>query len=171
MNYENLPAGVFDVILALALLMGFFRGRKHGMSEELMKLVKWLILVVVCSLFYQPLGQALANSGLFSLLASYIIVYAVLALAVVGVFALFKHYLGEKLVGSDFFGRSEFYLGMGSGVLRFACILVVVLAVLNAPWKSGRWNASRTMSMAAISSRPGIPPRNLSLSAHSPAPG
>jgi hypothetical protein len=37
-----------------------------------------------------------------------------------------------RLVGSDFFGRSEYYLGMVSGFIRFTCILLTFLAILNA---------------------------------------
>ena len=40
--------------------------------------------------------------------------------------------MGGKLLGSDIFGRSEYYLGMGSGLLRFSCMLLAALALLNA---------------------------------------
>ena len=53
-----------------------------------------------------------------------------LAALVYGVFALFKHSVGGKLLGSDVFGRGEYYLGMGSGMLRFGCVLLAVLALL-----------------------------------------
>jgi hypothetical protein len=36
------------------------------------------------------------------------------------------------LTGSDIFGRGEYFLGMGSGMLRFGCILLTGLALLNA---------------------------------------
>ena len=44
--------------------------------------------------------------------------------------------LREKLVGSDVFGGSEFYLGMMAGAVRFACYLVVALALLNSQYVS-----------------------------------
>jgi hypothetical protein len=63
-------------------------------------------------------------------------VYITAALVILGLFALVKHRLGGKLIGSDIFGRSEYYLGMASGLVRFACILLAVLAVLNARYFS-----------------------------------
>src|SRR5262249_16894205 len=67
-----------------------------------------------------------------SKLFCYIIAYVGTALVIVLLFAGIKRALGGKLLGSDLFGKAEYYLGMGSGLIRFACILLVVLAVLNA---------------------------------------
>jgi hypothetical protein len=55
-----------------------------------------------------------------------------LPILIVGAFAFLKKSLGGKLVGSDLFGRSEFYLGMMAGMVRWTCMLIVGLAVLNA---------------------------------------
>ena len=52
------------------------------------------------------------------------------------VFALIKRAFGGKLLGSDVFGRAEYYLGMGSGLVRFGCMLLVALALLNARYFS-----------------------------------
>jgi len=136
MTFAQLPVNMFDLILLAVLLVGVLRGRKHGMSEELMQVIKWLTIVVACAFLYQPGGNWLAHASPFSLLASFIFVYTGAALAILAAFALFKHQLGGKLVGSDIFGRSEYYLGMGSGLLRFACILVAALALLNARYFS-----------------------------------
>jgi hypothetical protein len=106
------------------------------MSEELMSLVKWLMIVVLGSIVYRPVGQWLANSSPFTLLSSFMFVYAGTALVVLGIFGLCKHQLGGKLIGSDVFGRSEYYLGMGSGLIRFSCILLTGLALLNARYFS-----------------------------------
>lgn len=133
---NHLPVNMFDVALLVILVMGIMRGRKHGMSEELMSLLKWLAIVIGCGLIYDPLGSMLARSSPFSLLASYIIVYITGALVILGLFALVKHRLGGKLIGSDIFGRSEYYLGMGSGLVRFACILLAFLAILNSRYFS-----------------------------------
>ena len=43
---------------------------------------------------------------------------------------------GGKLLGSDAFGRTEYYLGMASGLVRFGCMLLVALALLNARYFS-----------------------------------
>jgi len=44
--------------------------------------------------------------------------------------------LDGKLLGSDVFGRSEYYLGMGAGLVRFSCVLLAGLALLNARYFS-----------------------------------
>jgi uncharacterized membrane protein required for colicin V production len=131
MNYK-LPVNLFDFVLVTLLIMGVFRGRKNGMSGELMSLLKWLTVVVVCSALYRVVGRWIRDVSVFSLLASYVIAYMACALVVLSGFALVRHSLGGKLVGSDVFGRSEYYLGMASGLVRFACLIIVGLALLNA---------------------------------------
>lgn len=54
------------------------------------------------------------------------------ALLITAGFAALKKALGGKLIGSDIFGKSEFYLGMLGGTVRFGCILLAALALLNA---------------------------------------
>ncbi len=132
MSMSQLPINLFDVILIAVLALGLLQGRKHGMSEELMSLLKWLAVIFGCALLYQPIGTWLAQSSPFSLLSSFMFVYAGAALVILGVFAMFKHQLGGKLIGSDIFGRSEYYLGMGSGAVRVCCVLLTALAILNA---------------------------------------
>lgn len=136
MDLNKMPFNVFDVALLVILVMGILRGRKHGMSEELMSLIKWLAVVICCAFVYEPAGTWLAQSSPFSLLASFMMVYITVALLILGVFSLVKHRLGDKLVGSDIFGRAEYYLGMASGLVRFSCILLACLAVLNARYFS-----------------------------------
>jgi uncharacterized membrane protein required for colicin V production len=136
MNLNSLPVNIFDVVLLVVLTVGIFRGRKHGMSEELMNLIKWLVVVIACGLLYEPAGRLLAQSSPFSLLASYLIVYSAGALLILSIFGILKHQLGGKLIGSDIFGRSEYYLGMGSGLVRCSCMVLAVLALLNARYFS-----------------------------------
>jgi uncharacterized membrane protein required for colicin V production len=133
MSLDQLPFNVFDLVVLAVLVVGLFRGRKQGMSEEFMGLVQWLAIVVCCSFLYRPFGQFLSESSrVFSLLNCYIIAYVVLALLFIAAFALLKRGIGGKLLGSDIFGGAEYYLGMGSGLIRFSCILVAGLALLNA---------------------------------------
>src|SRR5262245_56308133 len=100
MDLNKLPVNVFDVTLLVVLFLGILRGRKHGMSEELMSLIKWLTVLIGCAFIYQPAGAWLAESSPFSLLASFLIVYITVALFILGLFALVKHRLGGKLIGS-----------------------------------------------------------------------
>lgn len=135
MNWK-LPFNMFDFVLLAVLTAGLLRGRKHGMSEELMLLLKWLLIVLVCAFTYEPIGSWLAGSSPISTLSCYLIAYITMALIIIGIFALIKHSVGGKLIGSDIFGRAEYYLGMGSGLVRFSCILLAALALLNARYFS-----------------------------------
>jgi uncharacterized membrane protein required for colicin V production len=132
----NLPFNFFDVLLVVVLVVGILRGRKHGMSEELLGLLKWIGILVVCALAYEPMGKLLTDTSPFSLLASYVIAYLSAALIILALFAGIKRALGGKLLGSDIFGKAEYYLGMGSGLVRFVCMLLVALALLNARYYS-----------------------------------
>jgi hypothetical protein len=133
MNLDQLPINGFDFVLILVLAAGIAKGRKRGMSEELLSLLTWLAILVGCSYMYEPGGKLLArNTTVFGPLSCYLIAYVAGALLVMLVFAGVKRGLGGKLVGSDIFGRSEYYLGMGAGVVRYCCVLLVGLALLNA---------------------------------------
>ena len=137
MNADFLPFNAFDVILAVVLVIGIFRGRKHGMSAELMPLITWLAILFVCAVAYEPIGSLFGQTTkLFSTLSCYLMAYVGVALILAVLFATIKRSLGGKLLGSDLFGKAEYYLGMGSGFVRFTCILLVVLAVLNARYYS-----------------------------------
>ena len=74
----------------------------------------------------------LANATPFSLLFSYVAAYIAVGISVKLLFAGFKYLLKGKLIGSDVFGEGEYYLGMMAGMVRFGCVLIAILAVLNA---------------------------------------
>ena len=127
------PINVFDFVLVGVLVAGVLRGRKHGMSEELLGVVNWLAVIVICAVAYEPLGRFFAsNSRVFSTLSCYLMAYVAVGLIVLIIFAGIKRGLGGKLLGSDIFGQAEYPLGMASGLVRFACILLAALALLNA---------------------------------------
>ena len=128
----NLPFNFFDVLLAIVLVGGMVHGRKHGISLEVVSMAKWLSLVLVCGLVYGPLGNLAATTGFFDLLSCYLFAYLGIGLLIFALFSVIERRLAPKLTGSDFFGRGEYYLGIGSGMLRFACILLAGLALLNA---------------------------------------
>ena len=133
MKLDGLPFNWFDIFLLVWLTMGIFRGRKRGMSEELLTFLQWVAIVIFCSAAYQPVGEVLTQtSKLFSPLVSYIIGYLLAAGVMAVLFALFKRAFHGKLIGSDAFGKSEYYLGMPAGLLRFFCMLLTGLALLNA---------------------------------------
>ncbi len=132
MSLDQLPFNWFDLVLVVVLLMGLFHGRKRGMSEELLVFLQWLAIVIVSAAGYQALGDRIAAVTPLSHLTCYVLAYVVLALGVVVAFLLFKRLFHGKLVGSDAFGRAEYYLGMAAGMTRFGCALLAGLALLNA---------------------------------------
>ncbi|HKI68931.1 MAG TPA: CvpA family protein [Verrucomicrobiae bacterium] len=131
MNFK-VPFNWFDMALIALLVAGIFRGRKRGMSVEFLTVLKWLFVVFGASALYQPLGDVIYSSNIFSQLFSYIVAYLGIGLVILGLFALFSRSLGGKLLGSDFFGSAEYPLGMTAGLIRVACVIVAVLALLNA---------------------------------------
>ncbi len=132
-SLDQLPINAFDFVVLGVLAFGIYRGRKHGMSEELLNLVKWLAILFGCAVVYQPGGELLAQfTNVFGRLSCYLVAYLAGVLLFFLLFAGIKRGLGGKLLGSDIFGRSEYYLGMGSGVVRVSCILLAALALLNA---------------------------------------
>ena len=130
---DNLPVNWFDAVVAGMLIIGLFRGRKHGMSKEVLPVLKWVSLVVVCGLWYPMAAQLLVNTAALSGTPSCIFGYLLLAFAVVLVFMVLKRLLVYRLAGNNLFGGGEYYLGMLSGMIRCACMLLAVLALLNAP--------------------------------------
>ena len=132
LSLDHSPVNWFDFVVVIVLLLGVSRGRKHGFSIEVMVMFQWIAIVIASALVYRPLGDMLAQSSPMSHLFCYITVYIVTAILVKGFFSLIKKSAGGKLVGSSIFGRAEFYLGMVGGAVRFACILICGMALLNA---------------------------------------
>jgi len=137
MSLDQLPINLFDLVLLVVLAAGIYRGRKHGMSEELLSLLTWLAILFGCALLYQPGAELIRQcTSMFSRLTCYLFAYLGAAALIFLLFVGIKRALGGKLLGSDIFGRSEYYLGMGSGLVRFSCILLAALALLNARYFS-----------------------------------
>ena len=134
----------FDVLVVLVIVIGMLRGRTRGLSQEVIDMFKWLLIVVVSAYVYEPGGTMLAQKTVFSLLYSFVAVYIVTALLIKIVFGMIKRQIGEKLTSSDVFGKAEYYMGMFGGAVRYACILVFCMAILNArqysPQEVASWN-------------------------------
>src|SRR5688572_15505157 len=126
----------FDLVLVAVLIIGMIMGRRRGMSEELLPLLQWLIIIYLGGMAYRPLGTMVAHYTALSPLAGYIIVYVATAVVVKGVFAFLKRSIGEKMVGSDVFGRLEYPLGMLAGAAHYGAVLLFCLSLLNAPYIS-----------------------------------
>jgi uncharacterized membrane protein required for colicin V production len=134
MKTEVVPLNWVDLLTAVVLFVGILRGRKRGMSEELLDTLQWIAIVVVGGLFYQHLAQALAHPSLMSPASVHVASYVLIALTIKLVVTFVKRHTGEKVVGSDLFGRSEYYLGMLAGAARWACVYLFLLNLLHAPY-------------------------------------
>jgi len=129
---NGMPFNWFDMAVVVVLGFGLFRGRRNGMAKELLPLAQWLVMVPACGLGYPMLAGML--SGLLpDPLWNCIAAYLALALVVFIVFTTLKRHLAEKLVKSDYFKGVEYYLGMLSGMVRYGCMTLFALALLNAP--------------------------------------
>lgn len=125
-----------DLVVLIVIGAGIARGRKRGISEELLDVIKWVLILVGAAFVCEPLGTMLAQSTVFSLLSCYVAVYATIIMVVLLIFACIRRQIGDKLVSSDVFGNAEYYLGMAAGAFRYSCILLVILAFLNARYYS-----------------------------------
>jgi len=97
-------------------------------------MLQWLLIVVVCGLGYAIVAQMFMNVAKLDKLPSYVLGYLSLAMVIYFAFALVKKTLMPHLTGSNIFGSGEYYLGMVSGLIRYSCILLFALALLNAPF-------------------------------------
>jgi uncharacterized membrane protein required for colicin V production len=126
----------FDLILAVILLIGVVIGRKRGMSEELLDVIAWICAVVACGFLYRPISNAFLSFASVPIIMADIVSYLLILAGVLFLFKMVKRAVGEKLVEGDAFGRFEYYLGMTAGAIRFFCITMVFLAILNAKYIS-----------------------------------
>jgi uncharacterized membrane protein required for colicin V production len=131
--FSGISYGYFDGVVVVWLLIGLFRGRKRGMTQELLPTLQWLAIVILAGLFYLPFSAAIFQntSGAFNHLWSNVTAYVLIAFGINLFFIWIKQAIGEKLTGSDSFGRNEYYLGMVAGLLRFACMIVVLCALMH----------------------------------------
>ena len=61
MHSTSSPINWFDMVVVITLLLGINRGRKHGMSEEMMIAMQWIAIVVGGAFLYKPLGDTLSD--------------------------------------------------------------------------------------------------------------
>ena len=125
-----------DLAVLVVVIAGIFRGRKRGMSEELLDVIKWVSVLVVTALLTRPAGQMLSDASVFSLLSCYIFTYTLIVISLKLLFGFIRKQMGDKLVSSDFFGSAEYYLGMVAGAIRYTCVVIVVFAFINARYYS-----------------------------------
>ncbi|MBI3876253.1 MAG: CvpA family protein [Verrucomicrobia bacterium] len=128
---EGFYVAWFDVLVVLLLLLAFRNGKKHGISEELLAVLQWLVIAGGCALINAPLGRLITDSTHLSAFWSQIVAYALGMLVVVLFFQWIKRMVGGKLLEADYFGRHEYSLGIIAAMTRYLCILLVGMALLN----------------------------------------
>jgi uncharacterized membrane protein required for colicin V production len=136
MSFETVQFGWVDFVTLIVLFLGIARGRKRGLSEELLDTLQWVAIVVAGGMLYEAVALTIGTSPIFGKLLYRIAGYLLVAMVVKLVFSFLKRHIGEKIVGSDLFGGWEYYLGMLAGMVRFACIYVFLLSFLHAPYYS-----------------------------------
>jgi hypothetical protein len=141
--WQNFTFNWFDGLVGGLLLFGLWRGRHHGMSGEILPLGRWLAIALGAGFGHALVGEQLLHFGVIqavfgnyfdSQTAALVTAYLLIALVAFLIFSALKHYFQKKLAGNNScFGDGEYYLGMAAGVIRYAAVLVVALALLNAP--------------------------------------
>jgi len=123
-----------DFLVLASLFVGALVGRKRGMSQELLDLIQWVLIVSFGAMLCMPLGVLIDNTAHIGTLWSRVSAYLFVMVVFMVIFAFARKMVGEKLVGSDVFGGFEFYLGILAGIVRAACTIVALMALVNAKY-------------------------------------
>jgi uncharacterized membrane protein required for colicin V production len=139
----SISVGWVDFLTILVLCIGFVRGRKRGLSEELLDTLQWLIIVIAGAFFYRQVASILGQRPVLGLLSYYVLSYIIIAMLVKMVFMFIKKHVGQKVVESDMFGAFEYYGGMTAGCVRWSCMYLFAISLLHAPYYSPEALAAR----------------------------
>jgi hypothetical protein len=101
------------------------------MSQELLPLLQWIGIITVAGFFYLPFGLVIHHNTYFSVLWSNVTAYLLIAAGVHLIYMWFKQMFAVRLVEENLFGRAEFYLGMTAGAVRFACMILAGVSLMN----------------------------------------
>ena len=141
--YEHPPFNWFDLALLGLLGIGFWRGRRRGMTKELFPTMQWVTILLAVGYGHIYLADWLQQQGLIRMMfgnefnertAALVGGYLVIALAVVIIFTALKRKYTAKLEGSSCFGGNEYYWGVAAGLVRYLCAVLIAMALLNAPF-------------------------------------
>jgi uncharacterized membrane protein required for colicin V production len=135
-DLDKLPIGWFDIVLVAVLAFGIYRGRRNGMTKEVLPMLQVVTTVIVGALGYELVGQLLISYTKLDKTPGFVLGYLLCAFVVFIVFLILKKFLTPWLTGSNLFGSAEYYLAIFSGMIRFAGLLLIALALLHAPFYS-----------------------------------
>ena len=137
--WQNLSFNWFDVVLVAVLAFGFWRGRKRGMSREALPTLMWLAAVIGAGLGCEALGEIVQKTGYVKQIVgksfndrtvSFMVSYLAICMGVMIVYSFLAKIFREKVSGSNAFGGGEYYLGIISGIIRYACITLFFFGVV-----------------------------------------
>src|SRR5580658_10258197 len=135
----------FDVALVLVLAFGFWRGRKRGMTKEMLPTLQWVAILLGAGFGHTYLADWLEKRGTISQVfgshfnertAALMSAYLSILFIIYMVFSTLKRKFNPKLEGSNFFGGNEYYWGVVAGLVRYVSMVLVALALLNGPFYS-----------------------------------
>src|SRR6185436_13029396 len=98
MKFDAAQFTWFDILVVLIILLGIVHGRKRGMSEELLDVFQWLLIVVIGASMYKTLGVFISDFTHASLTISYVSGYIFFLIMIKMLFAGIKKAVGEKLL-------------------------------------------------------------------------
>ena len=143
--WHHLAFNWFDLALVAVLAFGFWRGRKRGMTKELIPTLQWLAILLAASFGHIFLADWFQQQGFVrqvfgnhfnertaALMSAYLVILFILFV----IFTALKRKYNPKLEGSNFFGSNEYYWGVAASVVRYVCLILVAMALLNAPYYS-----------------------------------
>ena len=124
----------FDLVTLVIIVAGLLYGRKQGLSVELVPLLHWVTLIIVCGTFCESLGAPIAKLIEIQLNEAAVFVYLFLAVVISYGFWTIRKTLARGLPGADYFGAAEFPLGAAAAAVRFLCILFAGLSLMSATY-------------------------------------
>jgi len=132
MDFGDIKLGWFDLFMVVLVVVGCFRGRKRGMTQEFPNLIQWIIIVGGGAFICKPVGEWLSDVTGMGRLFWFVCTYLVWAALVKGVTTWVVRSKGDKIGLADMFGSAEYPLGMISGMIRMILVCMFSLALLNA---------------------------------------
>lgn len=132
MNFGDYQLGWFDVLVVALIVVGFYRGRKRGMSEEFPLLIQWIVILTGGAFLYRPAGELVSDLTGMGKLFWFVMIYLLWAITVKTVVTWIVRAKGDKVNLADTFGKAEYPLGVVAGMIRFVLVIFFSLALLNA---------------------------------------
>ena len=129
--FAALSLNMFDALILGALGWGIYQGKEEGASSTHVSVVQWMLIGLAGGFMGNLLGSFLLmifGSPYWSQLFGFFLwIFMV---------ACFFAYLNSKGKGewkdADWFGRTEYPLGILGGLIKYFCIILTIMSILNA---------------------------------------